>query len=243
MLFNRKNTIKFDGGVLVGVDIKVKMTENYAELQDEMLVEFVHNGDRDALDFLIQKYEKLVRAKARKYFLIGGDKEDIIQEGMIGLYKAIRDFRREKMISFKFFAEQCIYRQIVTAIKTATRQKHSPLNSSISLDKPVFHEETTVTLLDLMPGEKISNPEHIIVNQESVNDLELKITKLLSKFEQRVFALYLDGQSYQEISEELNTPTKSIDNALQRAKRKLAVYIPRLDDPKNKKPIYIRMFI
>ncbi|WP_425451951.1 RNA polymerase sporulation sigma factor SigH [Bacillus taeanensis] len=179
------------------------------------------NGDGESLDYLLNKYQSLVRGKARSYFLIGADKEDIIQEGMIGLYKAIRDFREEKVTSFKSFAELCITRQIITAIKTATRQKHVPLNSSISLDKPINNIDSNATLMDLIPGEKIMNPETLLINQEKAGDMELKIAKLLSDLERGVLALYMDGLSYQEISEELSIPVKSIDNALQRIKRKL----------------------
>ena len=225
----------------MSVNIKVNLTEYYGKLEDESLVELVHSGDRESLNFLIQKYQKLVRAKARSYFLIGADKEDIIQEGMIGLFKAVRDFRRERMTAFKSFAEHCIYKQIVTAIKTASRKKHSPLNSYISLDKPMYSDESNVTLLDVMPEEKITNPETIMIKKESINDIELKIHSSLSYFEQKVLALYIDGQSYLEISERLNTSIKSIDNALQRAKRKLSGDISKLEVLKEKKIINIRM--
>ena len=202
-----------------------KIGEQYVQLDDDMLVELVHKGESEALDYLIQKYRNFVRAKARTYFLIGADKEDIVQEGMIGLYKAIRDFRDDKLTSFKAFAELCITRQIITAIKTATRQKHIPLNSYVSLDKPIYDEESDRTLLDVISGTKILNPEELIINQEEFDDIELKMAELLSDLERRVLALYLDGQSYQEISEELNRHVKSIDNALQRVKRKLERYL------------------
>jgi RNA polymerase sporulation-specific sigma factor len=185
----------------------------------------VHKGDSEALDYLIQKYRNFVRAKARTYFLIGADREDIVQEGMIGLYKAIRDFRGDKLSSFKAFAELCITRQIITAIKTATRQKHIPLNSYVSLDKPIYDEESDRTLMDVISGTKVSDPEELIINQEEFDDIEIKMAELLSDLERKVLALYLDGQSYQEISEELNRHVKSIDNALQRVKRKLERYL------------------
>ncbi len=199
--------------------------EKYQELEDETLVELVHKGESDALDFLIQKYRNFVRAKARSYFLIGADKEDIVQEGMIGLYKAIRDFKGDKLSSFKAFAELCITRQIITAIKTATRQKHIPLNSYVSLDKPIYDEESDRTLMDVISGAKILDPEELIINQEEFDHIEVKMSELLSDLERKVLALYLDGQSYQEISEELNRHVKSIDNALQRVKRKLERYL------------------
>ena len=144
---------------------------------------------------------------------------------MIGLYKSIRDFREDKLTSFKAFAELCITRQIITAIKTATRQKHIPLNSYVSLDKPIYDEESDRTLLDVISGAKVMNPEELIINQEEFDDIELKMGELLSDLERKVLALYLDGRSYQEISEELNRHVKSIDNALQRVKRKLEKYL------------------
>ena len=213
------------GGILVMADFGSKQATKYNGLEDEEVVEAVHNGDSEALDFLIKKYRNFVRAKARSYFLIGADKEDIVQEGMIGLYKAIRDFKEDKLTSFKAFAELCITRQIITAIKTATRQKHIPLNSYISLDKPIFDEESDRTLMDVITGAKIMDPEELIINQEEFVQIEIKMEELLSDLERKVLALYLDGQSYQEISEELNRHVKSIDNALQRVKRKLERYI------------------
>ncbi|KLV24112.1 RNA polymerase sporulation sigma factor SigH [Niallia circulans] len=202
-----------------------KYIGNYMELEDEVLVELVHQGESDALDYLIQKYRNFVRAKARSYFLIGADKEDIVQEGMIGLYKAIRDFKEDKLSSFKAFAELCITRQIITAIKTATRQKHIPLNSYVSLDKPIYDEESDRTLMDIISGAKVLDPEELIINQEEYDHIEIKMSELLSDLERKVLSLYLDGQSYQEISEELNRHVKSIDNALQRVKRKLERYL------------------
>ncbi|WP_246945641.1 RNA polymerase sporulation sigma factor SigH [Bacillus pinisoli] len=197
----------------------------FEELEDEIVVDYVHQGNAEALDYLINKYRNFVRAKARSYFLIGADREDIIQEGMIGLYKAIRDFKEDKLSSFKAFAELCITRQIITAIKTATRQKHIPLNSYVSLDKPIYDEESDRTLMDVISGAKILDPEELIINQEEFDDIEVKMAELLSDLERKVLVLYLDGQSYQEISEELNRHVKSIDNALQRVKRKLERYL------------------
>ncbi len=202
-----------------------KMSDKYVGITDENLVERVHKGESEALDYLIHKYRNFVRAKARTYFLIGADKEDIVQEGMIGLYKAIRDFKEDKLTSFKAFAELCITRQIITAIKTATRQKHIPLNSYVSLDKPIYDEESDRTLMDVLTGAKVMNPEQLLINREEFDDIELKMAELLSDLERKVLALYLDGQSYQEISEELNRHVKSIDNALQRVKRKLERYL------------------
>ena len=202
----------------------VKMHQ-FDNLLDDELVELVHAGDSDALDFLITKYRSFVRMKARSYFLIGADKEDIIQEGMIGLYKSIRDFRGDKLASFRAFAELCITRQIITAIKTATRQKHIPLNSYVSLDKPIFDEESDRTLMDVISGSTIDDPEELMIHREDFDYMEEKMGEVLSELERQVLALYLDGQSYHEISEELNRHVKSIDNALQRVKRKLEQHI------------------
>ncbi|MEK4873266.1 RNA polymerase sporulation sigma factor SigH [Bacillus sp. FSL W8-0102] len=194
-------------------------------MDDEEIIELVHQGNSEALDFLIHKYKNFVRAKARSYFLIGADKEDIVQEGMIGLYKAIRDYKEDKLTTFKAFAELCITRQIITAIKTATRQKHIPLNSYVSLDKPIYDEESDRTLMDVISGTKMLDPEELLINREEFDSIEEKMNELLSDLERKVLALYLDGQSYQEISEELNRHVKSIDNALQRVKRKLERYL------------------
>lgn len=199
----------------------VEVIQGFEHLTDEELLALIQIGNPDALDFLITKYRLFVKAKARTYFLIGADKEDIIQEGMIGLYKAIRDFRGDKLASFKAFAELCITRQIITAIKTATRQKHMPLNSYISLDKPVYDEESDRTLLDMITNDVSESPEERIISQEEYAQLEAKMNEVLSELEKQVLTLYLDGQSYNEISEVLNRHVKSIDNALQRVKRKL----------------------
>lgn len=197
----------------------------YDLLKDEELIVLVSEGDNEALDYLIEKYRNFVRAKARSYFLIGGDREDIVQEGMIGLYKAIRDFKEDRLASFRGFAELCITRQIITAIKTATRQKHIPLNSYVSLDKPIYDEDSDRTLIDVISGAKTLDPQELLVNREKLSGIEGKVIELLSDLERKVLALYLDGRSYQEISEELDRHVKSIDNALQRVKRKLERYL------------------
>lgn len=194
---------------------------------DEEVVEFAREGDDVALEYLINKYKNFVRAKARSYFLIGADREDIIQEGMIGLYKAIRDFRMDKLSSFRAFAELCITRQIITAIKTATRQKHIPLNSYVSLNKPIYDEDSDRTLLDVISGSKISDPEELIISREEFDDIEEKMGEILSSLEWKVLMSYLEGKSYQEIAEDLKRHVKSIDNALQRVKRKLERYLEK----------------
>ncbi|MGI6615084.1 MAG: RNA polymerase sporulation sigma factor SigH [Dethiobacteria bacterium] len=200
----------------------------YLELEfksDEDIVSEAKEGNSIALEFMILKYKNFVKAKARSYFLIGADREDIIQEGMIGLYKAIRDFRGDKLSSFRAFAELCITRQIITAIKTATRQKHIPLNSYVSLNKPIYDEDSDRTLLDVLSGTKITDPEELMINREEYNDIEYKMGEILSDLEWKVLTLYLEGKSYQEIAEDLERHVKSIDNALQRVKRKLERYL------------------
>jgi len=218
--------------ILVTVNLKESNAMlPYEQISDENIVDFVHDGDNEALEYLILKYKHFVRAKARSYFLIGADREDIIQEGMIGLYKSIRDFRGEKLTSFKAFAELCVTRQIITAIKTATRQKHIPLNSYISLDKPIYDEDSDRTLLDIICGNRVSDPEELVINQEEFDDIEDKMGELLSDLERKVLRLYLDGRSYQEIAEDLKRHVKSIDNALQRVKRKLERYLEGKQEP------------
>ncbi|MFZ5634550.1 MAG: RNA polymerase sporulation sigma factor SigH [Bacillota bacterium] len=196
-------------------------------LIDEDIVEYAREGDDVALEYLINKYKNFVRAKARSYFLIGADREDIIQEGMIGLYKAIRDFRMDKLSSFRAFAELCITRQIITAIKTATRQKHIPLNSYVSLNKPIYDEDSDRTLMDVISGTKITDPEELIISREEFDDIEEKMGEILSSLEWKVLMSYLEGKSYQEIAEDLKRHVKSIDNALQRVKRKLERYLEK----------------
>nr|WP_263623271.1 RNA polymerase sporulation sigma factor SigH [Bacillus infantis] len=203
------------------------MIEDYSNYEDETLVVLFQNGDGMASEYLMKKYRHFVRAKASKFFLIGGDKDDLFQEGMIGLYKAIRDFKEDKLASFKVFAELCITRQIITAVKTATRQKQMPLNSYISLDKPIYEDESKHTLMDILPGTMVTDPAILIVTQENTADIEEKIAEKLSDLERKVLDLYVAGHSYIEISEELDTHVKSIDNALQRVKRKLDRYLER----------------
>ncbi len=195
---------------------------NLSQLTDEELCRLAQGPEGGAaLEFLLNRYKNFVRSRARSYFLIGADHEDIVQEGMIGLYKAVRDFRPEKLASFRAFAELCVTRQIITAIKTATRQKHIPLNSYISLNKPIFDEESDRTLLDVISEGRITNPEELLIGQEDLSTIESRIGKMLSPLEWEVLLAYLDGRSYQEIAEDLGRHVKSIDNALQRVKRKM----------------------
>lgn len=197
----------------------------FEKMTDEEVVLKAKEDNVLAQEYLLHKYRKFVRAKARSYFLIGAEREDIIQEGMIGLYKAIRDFKGDKLSSFRAFAELCVTRQIITAIKTATRQKHIPLNSYVSLNKPIYEEDSDRTLMDVVSGVKVANPEDMIISREEFVDIENKMNNILSDLEWRVLISYLDGKSYQEIATELNRHIKSIDNALQRVKRKLEKYI------------------
>ncbi|MCX7883730.1 MAG: RNA polymerase sporulation sigma factor SigH [Caloramator sp.] len=197
----------------------------YDGMLDEEIVMYARNGDAKAEEYIINKYKNYVKAKVKSYFLIGADKDDIYQEGMIGLYKAIRDFRTDKLSSFRAFAELCITRQIITAIKTATRQKHIPLNSYISLNKPIYDEESDRTLMDVLSTVSITDPEELIISREERIKIEKKITEILSDLEMEVLSYYLDGKSYQEIACDLDRHAKSIDNALQRVKRKLEKYL------------------
>jgi len=209
------------------ITAKREFVDIFEVMDDEKIVELAKDGDTYALEFLINKYKNFVRAKARSYFLIGADREDIIQEGMIGLYKAIRDFRYDRLSSFRAFAELCITRQIITAIKTATRQKHIPLNSYVSLNKPIYDEDSDRTLLDVISGSKITDPEELIISREEFDDIEEKMGEILSSLEWKVLMSYLEGKSYQEIAEDLSRHVKSIDNALQRVKRKLERYLEK----------------
>lgn len=211
------------GGPLMQLSIHKEKSEldAYRNMDDEDVVIAAQNNNDIALEYLIYKYKSYVKLKARSYYLIGADKEDIIQEGMIGLYKAIRDYDRDRNTTFRAFAEICITRQIITAIKTATRQKHIPLNSYISLNKPVYNEESDRTLLDILSGIKVCDPEELMIGKEELDLIETKMGESLSELEMEVFMSYVDGMSYQEIAEDLDRHVKCVDNALQRVKKKL----------------------
>lgn len=204
---------------------QAKTTNEFDSMEDEDIVVEAQQDNYKALEYIINKYKSFVKSKARSYFLIGADREDIIQEGMIGLYKAIRDFKGDKLSSFRAFAELCITRQIITAIKTATRQKHIPLNSYVSLNKPLYDEESDRTLMDIIAEGKISDPEELVISHEEFNNIECKMGDILSDLEWEVLSSYLQGKSYQEIAATLDRHVKSIDNALQRVKRKLEKYL------------------
>ncbi len=222
---------------MVSITPQSEVLLEYEAMPDEEIVDYARDGSNIALEFLIHKYKNFVRAKARSYFLIGADREDIIQEGMIGLYKAIRDFKSDKLSSFRAFAELCVTRQIITAIKTATRQKHIPLNSYVSLNKPIYDEDSDRTLLDIISGSKVTDPEELIINREEFGDIEEKMVQILSDLEWKVLMSYLDGKSYQEIAGDLKRHVKSIDNALQRVKRKLERYLDDREAYKDVDPV------
>ena len=197
---------------------------------DDELVLAARSGDDVALAELLTKYRNFARVKARSYFLVGADREDIIQEGMIGLYKAIRDFNPDMLTSFRAFAELCVTRQIITAIKTATRQKHGPLNSYVSFSRPVVSDEDGDRVLgDVLPSQAICDPADLVISSERIRSLQRHFDEVLSDLEAEVLMLYVEGKSYQEIAEMLNRHVKSIDNALQRIKRKLDMHLRARD--------------
>jgi RNA polymerase sigma-H factor len=196
------------------------------ELADLQLVVRARNGDGAALDALIRRYNGFVRLKASSYFLAGGDAEDLIQEGLIGLYKAVRDFRHDKETSFRSFAELCVTRQIITAIKTATRFKHSPLNTYVSFSNTPAGQDSDsdVTLGDALPGPSVDDPSVCVISTEELQSLVFALGTGLSKLEADALKLYLEGSSYEEMAETLGCDTKTIDNALQRVKRKILTH-------------------
>ena len=198
--------------------------DRFESMSDDDAAVLAREGDGDAMEYLLDKYKNFVRARARSYFLVGADHEDIVQEGMIGLYKAIRDYRPDKQTSFRAFAELCVKRQIITAIKTATRQKHVPLNSYVSLNRPLYGEESDRTLLDVIEG-RVTNPEDLFLSQEDLSSILGQLGTVLSDLEKQSLAAFLEGKSYQEIAVMLGRHVKAIDNALQRVKRKLTVYL------------------
>lgn len=197
------------------------MALNYYEnMTDEEIVSLAEK-DRSAEEFLLNKYKNLVKSRAKMYFLAGGDNDDLMQEGMIGLFNANTRLYSDKQASFYSFAELCVKRQIFTAIKTAARQKHQPLNTYISLNKPVYEDVSERTLVETLAERESVDPEKLYIMHEKLKDIEKEIDEKLSDLEKRVLILHLQGMSYQEISEIINKPTKSIDNALQRIKKKL----------------------
>lgn len=200
--------------------------KKYVGMSDEEIARLAKNGDVIALEHLIYKYKDLVKVKARLYFIVGGDRDDIVQEGMIGLYKAIRDYRDDKTSSFKNFADICITRQMITAIKTATRQKHIPLNGYVSLNKPIYGNGTS-TVAETLASQDSIDPMELFISKEELDVMEKNINGMLSNLEKEVLRFYVEGRSYEEIALDLDRRVKSIDNALQRIKRKIERYLDK----------------
>jgi len=193
---------------------------------DEELAALYHQGEQAAVDALLHRYRGFTRLKARSYFLVGADKDDIIQEGMIGLYKAIRDYVPDRQASFRAFAELCITRQIITAVKTATRQKHVPLNTYVSLSKPIGgEEESDRSLQDVLENVQVADPADLVISHDELRSMKIAFAEILSDFEAEVLHMYVEGKSYQEIAERLDRHVKSIDNAVQRIKRKVELHL------------------
>ena len=197
-------------------------TENYQKLTDEEIILQIKNGDEKALTFLLDKYKDLVNMKVGKYFLIGAEKEDIVQEGMIGLYKAIKNFDKSKQNTFKTFANMCIERQLITAIKTSNRQKHMPLNSYLSLNTSAYDndDENSVELMDTFNNDSVEDPLETIMKKEYYEQVQKSMDESLSKFEKQVLDRFIKGESYNIIAQKLNSPVKSVDNAIQRIRKK-----------------------
>ena len=197
--------------------------KDYDNIKDEDLIEIIKSGDKQAFEYLLTKYKELVNAKVSKYFIIGAERDDIVQEGLIGLFKAIKDYKPDMQNSFKNFANMCIERQLITAIKTSNRQKHMPLNSYLSLNISAYDEEegeSDTSLIDVFNTNLIEDPLDTITKKEYYQNIEDTIDKSLSDFEKKVLNKYINGKSYVEIAEELDTPVKSIDNAIQRIRKK-----------------------
>ena len=197
-------------------------TDKYGNLKDEEIISQIKSGDKDALSYLLEKYKNLVNIKVSKYFMIGAEKEDILQEGMIGLFKAIQSFNEEKQNSFKSFANICIERQLITAIKSSNRQKHMPLNTYLSLNTAAYdnNEDDSVELIDTFNNKTAEDPLETIMKKEYYSEVEEAINKNLSKFEKQVLDRYLKGESYVTIAKRLDSPVKSVDNAIQRIRKK-----------------------
>ena len=195
---------------------------NFLQMQDEDLIKMIKSGDKSALEHLINRYKNLVNIKVSKYYMVGAEREDIVQEGLIGLYKAIKSFQPDKQNSFKNFASICIARQLITAIKTSNRQKHIPLNSYISLNKEAYEneEESGSDLIEILDSKTVEDPLDTLTKKEYYKSVENTIDKSLSDFEKKVLNCYIQGESYVEIAQKLDTPVKSIDNAIQRIRKK-----------------------
>src|SRR5690625_1442139 len=229
-LYNSLVVKNMAGGVLFMSTVNELDKEFVSDsmVDEEVLLE-VQEGNETAVEFLIKKYEWVVRKKANTYFLIGSDREDVVREGLIGLYKAICDYDKDKRSSFSSFAELCITRQIITSIKTATRLKHSPLNSYISIYKPVHEEDSDRILLDTINSIDAIDPQELLDSREKLHHVQTQLMKALTKLEWDVLYLYIQGCTYEEIAIKLNRQEKTIDNALQRVKKKVGKLIEEKD--------------
>mgnify|MGYP002479006906 CR=1 FL=1 len=201
--------------------------QGQVQVDDGFLIALAKQGNRDAYDKLVRRYYNFVRLKASSYFLAGGDADDLVQEGLVGLYKAIRDYRSDRESSFRNFAELCITRQIITAVKTATRNKHTPLNQYVSFSATPASStgEGEPTLDEVLPGPAVHDPVHQVISSEELRALVACLSTVLSELESRVLSLYLDGHSYEAIGQRLGCDTKTVDNALQRVKRKVGNHL------------------
>ena len=209
-----------------------QQTNSQPELDDHYLVALAKEGRSDAYDAIIRRYRGFVRLKASSYFLLGGESDDLIQEGLLGLYKAVRDYRTDRESSFRNFAELCITRQIITAVKTATRNKHTPLNQYVSFSQsPAAAGDSETTLEEILPGPTVCDPVNQVIATEELESLVTCLSGVLSDLESRVLSLYLDGHSYEVIAERLECDTKTVDNALQRVKRKVGVHLTSREVP------------
>ena len=210
-------------------------TDRYYNLTDEQIIDKIHEGDEEALTYILNKYKELVNMKVSKYFIIGAEKEDTVQEGMIGLFKAIKSFDETKQNSFKSFANICIERQLITAIKSSNRQKHMPLNSYLSLNMSAYdnNDDESVELLETFNSKTIEDPLDTIMKQEYYKEVEDAVNKNLSKFEKQVLDRFLKGESYVKIAEKLDSPVKSVDNAIQRIRKKAIKNISEKENQPN----------
>jgi RNA polymerase sporulation-specific sigma factor len=214
--------------------VKTKLPLDSESRTDEELVAHYREGVQMAMETLLARYRNFARMKARSYFLAGADKDDIVQEGMIGLYKAIRDFSADRQASFRAFAEICITRQIITAVKTATRQKHGPLNQYVSLSKPVSaDEDSDWALQDVIQTDHVADPAELVISHDELRSIKIAFAEILSDFEAEVLHMYVEGKSYQEIAVHLHRHVKSIDNALQRIKRKVELHLRGREDEED----------
>ncbi len=207
-----------------------RFNDRFETMQDEEIIALIKSNNKEALDYLLNKYKELVYMKVSKYFIVGAEKEDIFQEGMIGLYKAIQNYKGNKHNSFKTFANLCIERQLITAIKTSNRQKHMPLNSYLSLNMSTYDEDDDKTLLDILNNKTAEDPLETITKKEYYENVENSIDKTLSDFEKKVLKKFIKGDSYVKIAEELSSPVKSVDNAIQRIRKKATKSIINNED-------------